>query len=220
MDPLSIGTGLASAAGGLASLFGNKKKSNPANAANKYLQQIPGMTLPFYADYINEGKGFMPGYDQMLSELSNDPGAFYNKIGSGYKESPGYAFKLREGLGAAGNAAAAGGMLGTPMHQEQATGVAEGIANQDFMDYLNSVLGIFGQGMQGQENAINRGFDASKGFGDIVGNTLGSSADVAFKGKAGQNASRAQGWSNLASGLASAAPWFSNANTMPSRSYG
>lgn len=203
---LSIGSGLGSAAGGIASLFGNKG-SSPAKSAMPYLQQIPQQTLPFFADFINSGKAAQPGLQDLYSRMTSNPTEFFNNLAGGFKESPGYQFKLKQGLGAAGNAAAAGGMLGTPMHQQQATEVAEGIAGEDFYNWLNQIMGILQGGIGGEEKEINRGFDASKNMSDIVGGTLGSAADLAYKGKAGSNAQKSSGWSDLVSGLATAAPW-------------
>jgi len=48
---------------------------------------------------------------------NNDPDGLYSKLGQGYKESPGYQFKLKQAMMAGDNAAAAGGMAGTPQHQ-------------------------------------------------------------------------------------------------------
>jgi len=204
---MSIAGGLGSALGGLAGLFGNNKKDNPANAANQYLNQIPGAMSPYFQPYINQGMQVMPGLGQLYSNLVADPGAYYNNLSSRYKESPGYQFKLQQGLGAAGNAAAAGGFLGTPMHQQQATQIAEGYANQDFNDYLNQILGLFKGGIEGSQGIANKGFEASQRYGENLGNVLGSQAQYEYAGKAGENQGKTQGWSNIFGGLAQALPW-------------
>jgi hypothetical protein len=205
---LSVGGGLGSAVGGLAGLFGNKgSKNNPGAAANQYLNQIPGAINPYFQPYINAGQQTSPQLQQLYSQLSSSPGNFYNWLGTGYHESPGYQFKLQQGLGAAGNAAAAGGFLGTPMHQQNATQIAEGYANQDFNDYLNQVLGLFQGGIAGQEGIANKGYGASQRYGENLGNVLGQQAQYGYAGKAGENQGKTQNWANIVGGLSQAAPW-------------
>lgn len=179
----------------LSNLFGGGR--NPADAAQGYLGQIPGAVNPYYQPYINAGQQSMGQTQGIYNQMTQNPNDYYNKIASGYKESPGYQFKLQQGLGAANNAAAAGGMAGSPEHQFQSAGIAEGFANQDFNDYLQNVLGINQTGLQGQENALGRGYNASTGYGDILGQLLGKQGQYAYAGQAGQNAQQGNNLSNI-----------------------
>jgi hypothetical protein len=201
-----LASGIGPIAGGLYGLFGGGGK-NPADAAMPYLNQIPGVGHQYYDPWINQGINAMGQTSGVYNQMTMNPGDYYNKIASGYKQSPGYQFKLQQGLGAAGNAAAAGGMAGSPQHQQQATSVAEGIANQDFNDYLNQVLGINRTGLQGQENAQNRGYGASQGLSDLLGSNLAQQANLAFQGQAGENARDKSGWESIFSGIGSALPF-------------
>ena len=201
---LGIAGGIGSGLSGIAGLFGLGKGKNPATEANNYLDQIPGQTNPYYQDAINRGQYTAPNQQALYQQLANNPGETFNKLGEGYKESPGYQFKLKQGLGAASNASAQGGTLGTPFHQENATKVAEGYADQDFM---NHILGIMNTGLTGQEGIVNRGNEAGQKYADILGNVTGQKAQYGYAGEEGENKGKANNWSDLFSGLSSAAPW-------------
>ncbi len=70
LKSLGIGGGLGQAAGGIAGLFGVGGK-NPANAASKYLDQIPGAIKPYYDPYINAGKGALDELGSQYGQLTN-----------------------------------------------------------------------------------------------------------------------------------------------------
>jgi len=114
---------------GLASLFGGG--SDPSKEANKYLSQIPGMLPQYFEPYMSGGRyavpqlqnqlgqltGNLPGLQQQLSELTSNPGALYGRLGAGYQQSPAYEFEKQQALQGANQAAAAGGMAGSPQSQ-------------------------------------------------------------------------------------------------------
>jgi hypothetical protein len=204
---LSLGSGLSSIVGGIAGLFGNKNKNNPVNAAMPYLNQIPGTLAPYFNPFIDAGQRLSPGLEQRYRQLSSNPGGVYNELASGYKESPAYQLRLKEALRGAGNAQAAGGTLGTPLHQLLASRIGTEVQGADLDNYIKMVLGLMNEGLGGQENIVNRGYEAGTRYGENLGNLLGSQADLAFKGKAGQNLSNQQNWSNIFSGAANALPW-------------
>ncbi len=206
LKKLGIGAGLGQLGGGIAGMFGGGGKS-PADAANQYYNQIPGATNPYFQPFINQGNQTGQGLQNTYGGLVNNPGEMFSNLGKGYKESPGYQFKLQQGLGAAGNAAASGGMLGTPLHQQNATQVANDIASQDFNDYMKNIMGLFGQGLQGQENTVNRGFNAGREYGGILGNNLSNQGANAYEDQAAQNKSGGQNWSNIIGGLAGMLPF-------------
>jgi hypothetical protein len=201
-----IGSGLGPAAGGLMGLFGGGNK-NPADAGMSYLNQIPGALQPYYQPWINGGQNAMNQTQGVYGQMTQDPNAYYDKIASGYKQSPGYQARLQAGLQATGNAAAAGGMAGSNQHQFEAAEKANDIQGQDFQNYLNQVLGINNTGLQGNENALNRGYNASTGYGNALGTNLAQQGGLAFQGQAGENSKNQSGWENLFSGAGAALPW-------------
>lgn len=220
----SEGAGIGGMIGnGLFNLFGNK---NPADAAMPYLDKIPGTISPYYAPYIGAGTNAigqeqgqfkqllsnLPNIQTQFNQLTSDPSQIYNKFGAGYQKSPGYQFELQEGLNAANNAAAAGGMLGTPAHQETATSFATNLASKDFNDYLTHILGLYGTGLQGQQSLYGAGLNGVEGLGQLgynasndlatnLANVLQSQSNLAYAGQANENQSHGGGLGSIFSGL-------------------
>lgn len=166
---------------------------NPADSADEYLKQIPGMVKPYYEPYINAGKGTLDDLLKQYSGLMENPGSILSQLGKGYTQSPGYEFSRNQGLQGINNAAAAGGMLGTAGHQQQAGELSTNLANQDFQQYLSKALGLWGTGLQGKEHINDMGFDASTGIAGILGQNQMSRGNFAYEGQAGRN----KFWSDL-----------------------
>lgn len=177
------------------SLFGGA--SDPSKGAMKYLNQIPGMAQNAYNPYIQAGQAQLPGLQDQYSQLMNDPGARMNQIGSGYQQSPGYQFAVQQALQSSGNAAAAGGMAGSPQHEQQNMTLANNLANQDYNQYLTNALGLYGQGLQGSQGLYNMGYKASDSLADMLANTYGSQANLKYAGGANQNAANSGFWGGL-----------------------
>ena len=143
----------------LSELFHGGK--NPANEAMPYLNKIPGAVNPYYQPYINQGQQANQNLMGQYGNLINNPGQKFSEFGQGYKESPGYQFKLNQALQAGNNAAAAGGMAGSPQHEQQNIQIGNDIASQDFNDYINHIMGLYGYGLQGEQGLGEQGYRAS-----------------------------------------------------------
>lgn len=161
--------------------------ANPSNAAQPYLNQVPGTVSPYFNPYIQAGTEQLGNYQNQLGQLTNNPGGFVNQIGSGYQQSPGFQFALQQALRAAGNQQAAGGMSGTPAAQFQAEQVATGLANQDYYNWLQQALGAYGKGLEGEQGLVQGGQLAGSQLGGILGQNLGNQAAFGYAGKAQQN---------------------------------
>lgn len=202
---LSMAPGLLSAAGGLFSLFGNKKKSEaPMKAANPYLNQIPGQMLPFYQPYMNAGTGALNKLQGEYGGLIDNPNAKYDTLASGYKESPGYKARLEEAMRAITNAQAAGGMAGSGQHQQLSAEKALDLHGEDFENYLNHVLGLYGTGLGGEQGIENQGFGATTDFANMLANIMGQKANMAYEGANAKNTGESQAWNNIFGGAGSA----------------
>lgn len=186
-----IGKGVAGGIGGFASLaklFSDSPDyNNPAKTASPYLDRIPETLRPYFQRYIDQGQQVDPTLQGQYTSMASNPSDFLKNISQGYQQSPGYQFRLNQALGGANNAAAAGGMLGSPAHQQQNEQVAEGLANQDYEGWLNHVMGLFGQGQTGLQGISNRSFGASTGYGENLANSLMNQAGLAYQGEAEQN---------------------------------
>lgn len=189
--------------GGVAGMFANP--TNPADAAKPYLDRIQGDTKPYYDPYIQAGNEALPEWQRQLGQLLNDPGALMNRFGQSYQQSPGYKWQLGQGEQAISNAMASGGMAGSPEHGQRAGQLAENMANQDYYNYMNKVLGLYGSGLSGEQNMVGTGFNASRDYANLIANALAGQAGYAYAGQAGANQGDSQNMSNLFGGLGAVA---------------
>lgn len=161
--------------------------TNPANKASGYLDQIPETLRPYFEPYAKAGQDTIPTLQNEYNKMLGDPGEFLKKIGAGYNESPGYKFMRDQGLVGINNAAAAGGMLGTPQHQQQSGELATNLANQDFYNYLSNALKSYMGGLQGTQDMFHTGYQAGSNYGEDLAQALMSKANLAYSGQQNQN---------------------------------
>lgn len=191
------------------SLFGGKK-SNPANAAMPYLNQIPGQTSPYMQPYFEAGMGALPALQGQYGSLLGTPGQKLNEIGSSYKESPGLQFAIQQALQGAGHATAAGGMAGSPAHEQHNMELATNLANQDYNSWLTHALGLYGQGLSGEQGLAGMGQQAGQSMADMIAQALASQAGYSYAGQAAQNQQQSGLLNNLVKGvgaLSAFTPW-------------
>lgn len=158
-----------------------------AAGAMGYLDQNPDIYHQYYDPYVQWGQETMPGLQEQYSMLMNDPAAQWAMMGQGFQQSPGYQFQVDQAMQGSNNAMAAGGMLGTPAHQQQNMNYANQIANQDYYNYMGNVGGLFNQGLQGTQGMFDTGYNASMGLaGNLAGNNA-SKANLQYAGQANKN---------------------------------
>ena len=162
-------------------LFGSRR-DNPANAARPYLDQA----MNTQTQYVNRGQGASDQLYDQQSRMAADPNAYYNEIAKNYQQSDNFKQQLAEGLGAAGNSAAAGGMRGSPMDQDYSAKLAAHLQGEDFQKWYQNVMGIHSQGQAGQQHTADTGFMASGNQADIYGNQ----AELATKSQDWENRRR------------------------------
>jgi hypothetical protein len=167
--------GGSSLGGWIASLFGH----DPFSAAGKYFDQIPGVYNKAFSPYMHEGEQDLPYLHSQYQQMLEDPSGFLAKIGAGYKASPGYQYKVNEATRAANQAAAAGGMLGSPAEQASLASRVNGIASQDYNDYLDRALGVNKTGLGGVQGLENQGFGATQDYARSLADYLQSRASMA-----------------------------------------
>jgi hypothetical protein len=178
---------------GILNTISNAIFGSPSDASKRampYLNQIPSTITPYYQPYINAGSNALdtlntqygnltanyPGIQDQYNQLMFNPTDFLKKLGQGYQQSPGYQFRVDEATRAANNAAAAGGMLGSPAEQQELGRTVSNIANEDFNDYLSNALNTYFQGLYGNTNLYNTGL---QGISDINKMGYGASTDLA-----------------------------------------
>jgi hypothetical protein len=171
------------------SLFGGKN-SNPANAAMPYLNQIPGLTNQFSLPFFQAGAGSLPGLQEQYGKLINDPSKRLNEIGAGYKESPGLNFAIQKALNSTNAQQNAQGMGGSPQNREYDTELATNYANQDYNNYLQQALGLYGGGLQGEAGLANMGQQSGQHMADTIAQLLSQQGNLAFRGQQENNSQR------------------------------
>ncbi len=167
-------------------ITGNRSWKNPADDAMGYMEEMKKVLPQYYQPYIDAGNKALPGLEGGYGSMMN-PNEFIKKIGAGYQESPGYQWQKQQGLAGIQNAAAAGGMLGTGQHQQQAGELAGNLANQDFYNYLSKALGTYDKGIAGMQGLYNTGANASMGLGNNLAGIAGGQANLAYEGRNAQN---------------------------------
>lgn len=198
MDPATI-TAMSTAMKAIPMFMGGATASNPADAAMPYLDQIEGKMKPYYDPYINAGKEGLTSAQGQYNRLISDPTSVMTQIGQGYQSSPGYQWNVNQATEAANRAASAGGTLGTPAHQQSIANAINGIASQDYWNYMNAGLNQYGTGLTGQQNLANLGYTASDSLATSLGSALQTQAQLAYSGAANQNQSQGGMWGGLAS---------------------
>jgi hypothetical protein len=193
---------LGSALGGMFSDY-----TNPADTANGYLNQIPGMAKPYYDPYITAGNQQIPQLQEQYGRLLGNPGGMVNQIGQGFQASPGYDWQKNQGMNAVNQAAAAGGMVGSPQAQQQAATMVNGLANQDYYNYLNKALGMYGQGLSGSQDMMHQGYTASNDLASLLASALGNQAQLGYAGQAASNQKSGMDFGSLLSAGAQFLPY-------------
>lgn len=194
---------LSGALGAIGAGIGDMHAKNPADAAQPYLNQIPGMLQGAYGPYMQAGQQALPQLQQQYAAMMNPN--FINNMGKSFQQSPGLQFQINQATGAANRAAAAGGYLGTPAEQQNLASVTNGLANQDYYNWLNHAMSAQQRGLQGEEGLYNTGFNAANDYAGNMGSALESQANLAYAGQQNQNQSQGGGWGSILGGLGSLA---------------
>lgn len=190
-----------------------------------YLSQIGPMAHSSLNPYVIRGNQASVNYDPDIylkdmmqeysghhapaqsNEMATNPIEFLNRIMRGYEPSAGYRYRERQALGAARNASAAGGRVGTAQNQQETADLVREVLGQDQDQFLRNVLGIQESGLGAQERynerrlsgrsnlsqllaqivanrneaRENRGYGASMGISDITGTNLGNMESLRFQ---------------------------------------
>jgi len=173
----------------LSKALGLSHSQNPANAAQPYLQQIPGVGHQYYDPYIQQGQ---QAGQTLQSEYGKqlDPATFMNHLMEQYKPSEAYQGRQDDLMKQMAAVAGQGGYAGTPMAQRQYGEQANRIMSEDQQQYLQNALGIYGQGISGEQDFYNKGFGASGSMADLLGGALNQQGGLAFQGQSQQNTNR------------------------------
>jgi len=192
-------TGAGALGAGLGSLFGGY--TNPAKGAEGYLNNIPGQMKGYYDPYIQAGNRAIPQLEGQYGQLMNDPGGKVNQIGGSYHQSPGFQFALQQALQGASHASNAGGMGGSPQDLQQQMGLATNLANQDYNQWMQNALGMYGKGLEGEQGMYAGGYGASNELAQSLAANSQSLAMLHYAGQMGENQHQGGEWGSILGGL-------------------
>lgn len=173
--------------GFLNSIFGGGSKSNPANAAMPYLNQIPGMATQNLQPWQTAGMEAQNVNQGQYNRMAANPADFFNELRSSYTPSKGYQFRQEQMNKALRGSAAAGGRVGTESNQAAQAKLVQDLLSEDEGAYIDRLLGIQSTGLQGNENIAGRGFGAASDLTNVLGSTLGAQGALAYKGQENMN---------------------------------
>jgi hypothetical protein len=195
-----VGSGWGDMMGGIGSILGSlfgAKGGNPGDEAMKYLEQMSGKMGGYLNPYINAGLKDLDILQGQYGKLINDPGAMMAQFGKSFQQSPGYQFQVDQAKQAVNNAAAAGGNLGSMAEQANMANTINGLANQDYYNYLDRTLGLYGQGLHGMQDVYHTGYGASSQMANAIQRQLEQQAQAAYASQAAKNQQQGGFWGSI-----------------------
>jgi hypothetical protein len=201
-----LAAGLGGVGAGALGMMGGH--DNPSDSGMKYLDQAQNQVGQYYQPYMQAGQQALGGVQNQYNDLMNNPGGKLNNIGQQFHQSPGFQFALQQALQGAGHAAAAGGMAGSPQHEQQNMQLATNLGNQDYYNWLGQAGGLFNTGVQGLQGIAGMGQNASNNMADQMQSILANKAQMGYAGTANQNQAQGNDFGNILGGLGTLAAFF------------
>jgi hypothetical protein len=172
-------------------LFGSNQM-NPADVAMPYFKNIEQMQRGQFNPYAPEGMQDQGGLGQQYYGMGTDPTGHLNDLMGQYQESPGFRRQMEEAMKMARYGAAGSGMGGTESALMDQGALAGALQSQDMQQWLQNVMGVQNQGMQGQERQM----------GDLW-NNMGTQGTLGFQGQQQKNSDRNSLWKAGLQGIGS-----------------
>lgn len=193
-------SGATAGAGLLSLLMGG---SNPYSKSMSTLGQIPGQVSKLYQPYMSAGTQALPTLEDQYTQLLTDPGAMFNQMGQSFQQSPGFNFAMQQALQGSNQAAAAGGMAGSPQHEQQNQQLATNLADQDYYNYMNQVMGLYGKGLSGEQGLAQMGLQSTQDMSRTISNIMAGQAMMQAQAAKAKGQSTSSGMAALLGGLTS-----------------
>ena len=163
------------------SLFGGG--DDPSKEFAKAMEGYEEMLLGYYQPFMDQTFSQLPTLEQQYSMLLTNPNAIYDMLAMDFEASPGYEYQYNSAMNAQNQAAAAGGQLGGSQHQSYAAQEANALASQDFDKYMQSMMGLYGQGLSGTESLhqmnYKTGYSASSDMARYMAELMQAEAAIA-----------------------------------------
>lgn len=153
-------------------LFSSPSKKGISSLNN--IDQNAQSTMQPYNQFSNLGPQISQQYQQMYS----NPMQYMNDMRSQYQKTPQHELALEDSLKMANNAAVAGGMVGTPMHQRDLMNTAAGINNQYEQQWIDKAMNAQRYGMQGAQGLYDTSRDTDLYLNKLFANTESNRGQV------------------------------------------
>lgn len=164
-------------------------------------EDMENMLNEYYGPWREAGLRALPTMEEQMMMLLYSPEAINQMMGSTYEQSPGYDYQMQESMNAANSAAAAGGMLGTPSHQNTAMTQSQNIANQDYWQYVNHLTDLYTKGLGIGTDINQMGYNASSAMAQDLSRFMAAQTGLTAQAGAYDAQSMNQMWSALGAGL-------------------
>lgn len=115
----------------------------------------------------------------------------------GFENTPGYQFQMQEGVNALDASAAGSGMLRSGAHEQALTNFGQNLANQQYGNHLNRLMGMQSAGQNAAGMQVNMG----QNFANSASTALGNIGNAQAAGAIGQGNALAGLTNNFASSL-------------------
>lgn len=144
--------------------------SNPSKKAISSLNNIDQNAQNAMQPY-NQFSNLGPQISQQYQQMYSNPMQYMNDMRSQYEKTPQHELALQDSMKMANNAAVAGGMVGTPMHQRDLMSTASGINNQYEQQFIDKAMNAQKYGLQGAQGLYDMSRDTDLYLNKLFSNT-------------------------------------------------
>jgi len=178
-------------------MFYTGGQQSSSHAMAKALEQSKQRAMSYMQPYYKAGTEGLGAYQQGINQMA-DPSAFYEKVMGNYDVSNAAQFRLAKVMDQLKNEAYAGGMQGSGALRQGEIDYANDEIGADMQQYLQNIMGIFGNYLGGQNTLANYGY----GAGNTLGGMEQSYGQQIAGAKAQEELARNQKWQqHFATGL-------------------
>lgn len=157
----AIGSIGGAALGGAASLYG----SSIAADAQKKAGQLE------WQQYLQSRRDYKPWLEAGTGAINSLKNILLGGGSSDYLETPGYQFRLQEGVNALDRSASARGMLDSGAQRKALLDYGQSIGTDEYNQRLNRLGTLAGFGSSAMGQVSNLGSQAATGYGNALANS-------------------------------------------------
>lgn len=172
---------LGAIAGGLIANKGAKDaasaQSRAANDQLSFNRETRDMVFDRYEPFYQQGQNALEGYGYELG-MGPRPEGY-----GGFTATPGYDFRMQQGQEAIQSAAGLRGGINSGRTAQDLMGFGQGIASQEYGNYLNRLAGMTDMGMSAAGGQANAATNANTGAASAYSN-LGNAQSAGSIGQA------------------------------------